>query len=494
MTSLLHSLPRSRWRLDSLVEPVGPVADPVARRDARLLAAITLVLALHAAQGIFTSPLLLPAPEGVTIGHALIGVTLGDAAAYVLARTGRVRAATYLTIALVLLVPVVISLLPGPDFFGSMSTAAWMVLAILTASVLLSPAAVLTTGAGALAVLVLDGAYHRGNLNWPLSDAVVLLVCTTAIVYVYGRHRNAVEALRKKELGERNHALEQLRAELEARVEERTAELHRAATGLETAFYKLKESQSMLLQTEKMAAIGRLTAGFAHELASPLSAVLASTDALAELCGELEASIGDASVTENDFREIAHEMADCNSVADVAAKRAADFVRGLRAHTRDPGPQARERFDIAAVVRETLPLVAHAARAAKVQLTFESQGATQQLLGVPGRLSQVVTNLVGNAIDAVGENGGGNVRVALTGFERESILEISDDGVGIAEDALRQIFEPLFTTKPSGKGTGLGLAIVDEIVTQELGGRIEVASRPGAGTTFTLHLPFGGDG
>jgi C4-dicarboxylate-specific signal transduction histidine kinase len=322
-----------------------------------------------------------------------------------------------------------------------------------------------------------------------LGEAVTFLVGVTAVVYVYARHRDAVESIRQRQLRGRNDALEQLRTTLEERVAERTRALERKGVELGEAYAALQANQTALLQTEKMAAIGRLTAGFAHELASPLAAVLASADELSVLRDELARSIGDSSVTPDDLREIAGEMKEPIELTTLAATRAANFVRGIRAHTRISGPRDRQRFDAGGVVREALALIAHAARSGRVRVAFQPPAAAVELHGVPGRLSQAVINVVSNAIDAVGEAGGGNVEIELAALGSDVVIEVRDDGPGIATADLGRIFEPLFTTKPQGKGTGLGLAIVREIVHDEFRGRVEVESAPGEGARFVLCLP-----
>jgi signal transduction histidine kinase len=107
------------------------------------------------------------------------------------------------------------------------------------------------------------------------------------------------------------------------------------------------------------------------------------------------------------------------------------------------------------------------------------------------RFSQVVTNLVENAVDASATKGGGAIDVRLSTREDNLLLEVEDAGTGIAPEILQRIFEPMFTTKPFGQGTGLGLSIVHDIVTGDFGGAVEVESRPDEGTKFTVRFPKG---
>jgi signal transduction histidine kinase len=128
-------------------------------------------------------------------------------------------------------------------------------------------------------------------------------------------------------------------------------------------------------------------------------------------------------------------------------------------------------------------------RDSKCTVVFTHSAPQLELLGSPARLAQVVTNLVGNAADASKSRGGGEIRVTLApADDGYLLLEVSDSGGGIPPDILTKIFEPMFTTKPFGEGTGLGLSIVHDVVTGDFKGSVEVRSKVGKGTTFSLKL------
>jgi signal transduction histidine kinase len=146
-------------------------------------------------------------------------------------------------------------------------------------------------------------------------------------------------------------------------------------------------------------------------------------------------------------------------------------------------------FNAVPYVDEALMLLSHTLRKSKCRATFEHDADELELTGSPGRLAQVVTNLVTNAIDASGATGGGEIRLELRRKDGGIELAVTDQGVGISSDILSRIFEPMFTTKPFGQGMGLGLAIVHDIVTSEFGGSVEVDSKPGAGATFRVLFP-----
>jgi DNA-binding LacI/PurR family transcriptional regulator/signal transduction histidine kinase len=258
------------------------------------------------------------------------------------------------------------------------------------------------------------------------------------------------------------------------------------AEELERAYQAVRENQQKLLISEKMASLGRLTAGMAHEMNTPLAAVRAALGELSKLATEYSHSIDDAEVTKEDHREIVKEMAASIQLADGAAERVAGFVRGIKSETRNLSSVESRIFNAVPVVQDTLLLLNHAARKGNCAVTFQHEREIMELFGAPGRLSQVITNLVTNAIDATAEKGGGPITLRLSPWTRGLELRVSDKGMGIPPENVKKIFDPMFTSKPFGVGTGLGLTIVHDIVTGDFNGTIEVESEPGVGTTFVL--------
>lgn len=471
-----------------LVEPLVDTPAPDERRRAKLLALLALSQAILAALGALQAAVFAPEPMEIVVPPVLAAVIV-YAIAYVLARRGSLDAAASIAIAVQIAVPLTVSALLPVAGVQAMSPAAWVSVALLTASATLGPRSVLLVGGVALASMIamLSG---RG-MDGAVGEVIVYLVAFTAVVYVYARHRDGLEAARREQLAARNEELEQLRATLEERVEERTNEIARTAADLERALDAARASQETLLQTEKMAAVGRLTAGFAHELATPLAALVCSLDEIDTLRAEYARSIGDPGVTDEDHRAIAVEMQDATDLAKTAGHRAVTFVRGIRAHTRSAGARSIERFDAGCVVRDAVELLAHVARAASVRIAVEGVGTEIPIRGVPSRLNQAVTNLVINAIHASGEHRrGGIVRVVVARRGGDATIDVDDDGPGVPEGLRARVFEPLFTTKPYGKGTGLGLAIVREIARDELGGSVTIGSSAEGGARFTIRVPL----
>jgi DNA-binding LacI/PurR family transcriptional regulator/signal transduction histidine kinase len=284
---------------------------------------------------------------------------------------------------------------------------------------------------------------------------------------------------------------EMLRAQLSSALQSAllVQQVESHARELEDAYHTLQKQQEMLLIVEKMASLGRLTAGIAHEMNTPLAAVRSALSTMTKLIQEYQDAIGDPEVTVDDHLEIAQEMQQIVALATKAAERASGFVHGIKSQTRALASQDHVLFDAVPVTREALLLLGHILRERKCEVVFESSEDAVEMHGAPGRFAQIVTNLVANAADASLSKGGGTITLRLVKRPNEVELQVIDLGCGIALEILPRIYDPMFTTKPFGQSTGLGLTIVHDIVTGGFGGTIEVSSKVGEGTTFTVHFP-----
>jgi signal transduction histidine kinase len=211
---------------------------------------------------------------------------------------------------------------------------------------------------------------------------------------------------------------------------------------------------------------------------------------LGELVQEYADSIGDPSVVDADHREIAAELRELVGNVSKWTGKAAGYIRSIKAHTRTADGIEERSFEIAQLIEDTRLLLAHRLRISSCSVVVDCPpGVT--LYGDPGKLGQVLTNLITNAIDAYEDRGSvdGIIRIAVRPTAEEVVIEVADEGCGIAPENLQRVFEELFTTKPPGKGTGLGLPISRDIVGECFGGRMTVASTPGKGSCFTVVVP-----
>lgn len=377
------------------------------------------------------------------------------------------------------------------------------VLIILVGGLLLGGRAAAALAAGGivagLAMLLAEQAGKMPVPNYAVTSAqrwyTGAMIFSLAAILLGLALQNIRSALAKARANEQaqleaNRELQAIRDSLEERVRLRTKELSDSHAQLEGAYQTLQENQQRLLIAEKMASLGRLTAGIAHEMNTPIAAVRSSLAQLSSLVEEYRGSAGDAEVTTEDHREIAAEMRRTIELGNLAAERAASFVRGVRSQTQGLAREPALEFEVVPVLDDALLLLSHTLRAADCRLEVSTGSAGgARLFGSPGRFAQVVTNLVTNAVDATVPKGGGTIAIRLERSGGDLRMSVEDHGVGIAAENLARIFDPMFTTKPFGQGTGLGMTIVHDIVTSELGGSIEVHSDLGVGTTVDLILP-----
>jgi signal transduction histidine kinase len=274
------------------------------------------------------------------------------------------------------------------------------------------------------------------------------------------------------------HQLQSLSAALEQRVQERTQEL--------------EESREKLVATEKLATIGRLTAGLAHEINTPLAASMNHLHQAQELVKEYGRSIGVAEVTPQDHQEIAQELKQSLDGVQGSLDRLGEFVRKMRSMGRNPSGNS-VAFDPVKVIDETIALLTPQANNAQVSLYCIPPAKVLSVYGESGRLSQVLTNLINNAIHACEDRRdpeGSWVEVFLGHDERFLTIAVQDNGSGIPEAVRSKIFEPMFTTKDVGRGTGLGLSIIQDIVKGHFEGRLNFETQVGVGSTFKVQIPL----
>ena len=228
-----------------------------------------------------------------------------------------------------------------------------------------------------------------------------------------------------------------------------------------------------LLQQEKLAAIGQLVSGVAHELNNPLAGVMAYTELLM-----VSSSVAAEPETRQALETIRHE-----------AMRASKIVSHLLTFARRQ-PAERVEVDLNSIVNDTLALRRYAIRTAQIELDVVLDPALPRTWADPFQLQQVLLNLIGNAEQALNEwPGTRRIEIRTQRAGERLVIAVSDSGPGVAEEQRDRIFNPFFTTKPVGQGTGLGLSISDGIV-REHGGRIRVESQPGQGATFIVELPI----
>ena len=298
-------------------------------------------------------------------------------------------------------------------------------------------------------------------------------------------------------------AVQQHRDDLEHQVSSRTEELARQLTEMTSLNHKLEAAQVQLLQSEKMASIGQLAAGVAHELNNPIGFVHSNLGTLenylkdifeiATACETAAAAAAnptdfariDALKAEKDFDYLKTDVFQLMRESRDGLSRVKKIVQDLKDFSR-VGETEWQWADIHQCLDSTLNIVWNEL---KYKCTVDKQyaAALPQIRCLPSQLNQVFMNLLMNAAQAIPDKGKITISTRQTGEDAIQIA-IHDSGMGIPEENLQRIFDPFFTTKPIGKGTGLGLSIVWGIVGKHHG-KMDVSSTVGAGTTFTITLP-----
>jgi len=292
-----------------------------------------------------------------------------------------------------------------------------------------------------------------------------------------------------EDLQAKNRELTAQSALLEERVAERTEALSKANDELRGAMTALKNTQSGLIEAEKLASLGSLVAGVAHELNTPLGNAMTVVTTLEDQLAEMERRVATNTLRRSDLD---HHLAEAREGQDILHRnvtKAADLVRGLKQLAVDQTTDMRRQFSLAEVVNEVLIMVRprfnHTPYHIATDLTEVSMDS------YPGPLGQVLTNLVLNALThAFAGRASGCVTISTRlRDDGQVLLVLRDDGVGIAPEVRRRLFEPFFTTKMGKGGSGLGLHITRNIVMGLLGGTIEVTSEPGQGAEFRVTIP-----
>ncbi len=368
-----------------------------------------------------------------------------------------------------------------------------------------------------LTEVILKDFYNHWN-NYFDTAFMLSVIWLFAILYSQNRQNKAAEKerIKRQKEDEINRAIAIRKVELEGLVAERTAELTQQKDELEHTLDELRSTQAQLIQSEKMASLGELTAGIAHEIQNPLNFVNNFSEISNELLDEMKDEI-----TAGNW-QLASEIAD-----DVKqnlekiyhhGKRAEAIVKGMLQHSRTSSG-VKEPTDINKLADEYLRLAYHGLRAKDKSFNVTMKTDFDERIGniniIPQDIGRVILNLITNSFYAVDEKKRNSPLTPKGGIEttqnlyeptvtvctkliipssggRGAVAQISvrDNGNGIPQNIVDKIFQPFFTTKPSGQGTGLGLSMSYDIVTKGHGGELKVETKEGEGSVFTILLPL----
>jgi two-component system, NtrC family, sensor kinase len=348
----------------------------------------------------------------------------------------------------------------------------------------------------------IDKKFYK-NFDGIFDTAIFFAIAWAIFMYItFRKQRKALELERIKALTREKQfqITESLKASLEIQVAERTAELTKQKEELQTTLIELQETQAQLIQSEKMASLGELTAGIAHEIQNPLNFVNNFSEVSIELIGEMAEELQKGDIEE--AKVIAEDIKFNLEKINHHGKRADGIVKGMLQHSRS-NTGVKESTDINALADEYLRLSFHGLRAK--DKTFNSGFKTEfdpnipKMMVVPQDLGRVLLNLINNAFFAVNDKSKKSKEEGIafspevlvhTVLKKNTVeITVKDNGIGVPEDLKNKIFQPFFTTKPTGQGTGLGLSLSYDIVKAH-GGELKLFSKQGEGTSFTLILPL----
>ncbi len=352
-------------------------------------------------------------------------------------------------------------------------------------------------------IRLIHSPFWQGMINY----VAIIEFCAVAwmiamLVMVNKQHKALKKEREKREIEEeQNRITAERKAELEIMVNERTSELSTQKEELEHALSDLRETQAQLIQKEKMASLGELTAGIAHEIQNPLNFVNNFSEVNKELLEEMDVEIANENFDE--VKAIANDIRENELKIFYHGKRADAIVKGMLQHSRASSGN-KEATDINALADEFLRLSYHGLRAKDKEFNATFKTDFDESIGkieiIPEDMSRVLLNLFNNSFYSVNEKKKATNLDGLEKYEPTVLVStkkqegtvkicVSDNGLGIPRKVLSKIYQPFFTTKPSGQGTGLGLSLSYEIIKAH-GGELRVETKEGEFAEFIIELPY----
>lgn len=271
---------------------------------------------------------------------------------------------------------------------------------------------------------------------------------------------------------------------------EREAELLKGRIALQESLTELKRTQDQLIESEKMASLGSLVAGVAHEINNPVGISLTGITHFQYTLEKVEKLYKDEELEEDQFEKFLDDAKQIAKSIHLSLDRAAKLVSSFKRVAVDQSHEQLRHFNIAEYVDEILISLHNQLRPSKINVEVDCR-VPMQVKGYPGAWSQIITNLINNSqIHAFGKGNPGNIKLTFQIRGTDLYFRYTDDGKGMPEEIKEKVFEPFYTTNREQGGSGLGMNIIYNIVTQQMKGSIQVDSTPGEGTSFTIKVPM----
>lgn len=336
-----------------------------------------------------------------------------------------------------------------------------------------------------------EGRVSGYEVQFKMQDGTTKIFMLSSERFLYGEEEcvltMSVDVTDRKAL---ESELLQLNANLEQRVVERTLDLDRTNQELRVTMETLQRTQDELIQSDKLASLGSLVAGVAHELNTPIGNALVASSSLAEDVTQINRALVAGEMKRSMFENFLNRVTEGSNLTMRSLQRAVALISSFKQVAVDQASERRREFDLAQVLNEVIDTLKPNLKRATVTLSLDLEdGILMQ--SYPGPMGQVIINLFTNALAHAFESGdSGQITILARKRGRQQVeIWVSDNGVGIAPEHLGQVFDPFFTTKLGRGGSGLGLSVSHRIVTKILGGQITMRSKLGEGATFELILP-----
>ena len=280
--------------------------------------------------------------------------------------------------------------------------------------------------------------------------------------------------------------IENFNIELKKKVYERTVELEESNHELEISLENLKQTQDKLIESEKMASLGGLVAGIAHELNTPIGIGITGSSHFLELTKDIIKKFENKDMSQNDFIEYTNDSYDLAHLIYLNLKKSNHLIKSFKQISVDQTSEEKRSFELKNYIDEILISINSVLRKRNIKVIVSAEESIS-LDSYPGAISQIITNLIFNSLNhAYEENEDGLIRIELTKEKKKIRIVYKDYGKGIKKENLNKIFDPFFTTNRNKGGTGLGLNIIYNIITTQLKGNISCDSQEGAGVKFII--------
>lgn len=287
------------------------------------------------------------------------------------------------------------------------------------------------------------------------------------------------------EIERRDSELDQAQSELEQQVQAAEA----ANTELQDTLGRLQKTQEQLVNTEKMASLGGLVAGIAHEINTPVGVGVTAASTLLANTDDMASNYEAGTLTNSGLKKYVGSAKQSTEIILTNLNRAAELIQSFKQVAVDQSSSELRQFQLTEYINEILLSLRPKLKKTDINVVVDCD-TDIVIKSYPGAFSQILTNLVMNALAHAYPSGGkGEIRIEAYCAEGRLKLDFSDDGCGIPKDHQSKIFDPFFTTKRGQGGSGLGMHIVYNLVSQQLGGKLSLSSDPGVGTRFTIDIP-----